>query len=243
MIGKSKSVIALIALFSGLGISQAVENRTAAGILASQTERTYIVQLDDNSGDLNRLQSTVATVLGRQVEFDTTYSHALTGASLELTAQEAQILDSVPGLTVGPNVTYAYPQVEVSERVVTDPAELEHANFTQETIHTDYSEYENAGKGIKIGILDTGLFYDQIATSTSSTGYEAFRPLTADELGATSYDQSDIETAKATAGYGAQVRTLLKRYGAAQLSAVKTEDYESLLLAAQAIGNEVGADE
>lgn len=201
MIGKSKSVIALIALFSGLGISQAVENRTAAGILASQTERTYIVQLDDNSGDLNRLQSTVATVLGRQVEFDTTYSHALTGASLELTAQEAQILDSVPGLTVGPNVTYAYPQVEVSERVVTDPAELEHANFTQETIHTDYSEYENAGKGIKIGILDTGLFYDQIATSTSSTGYEAFRPLTADELGATSYDQSDIETAKATAGF------------------------------------------
>ena len=48
--------------------------------------------------------------------------------------------------------------------------------------------------------------------------------------------------AKATAGYGAQVRALLKRYGAAQLSAVKTEDYASLLLAAQAIGNEVGAD-
>ena len=48
--------------------------------------------------------------------------------------------------------------------------------------------------------------------------------------------------AKATAGYGAQVRALLKRYGAAQLSAVKAEDYESLLLAAQAIGNEVGAD-
>ena len=46
----------------------------------------------------------------------------------------------------------------------------------------------------------------------------------------------------ATAGYGAQVRALLKRYGAAQLSAVKTEDYASLLLAAQAIGNEVGAD-
>ena len=38
------------------------------------------------------------------------------------------------------------------------------------------------------------------------------------------------------------MRALLKRYGAAQLSAVKTEDYASLLLAAQAIGNEVGAD-
>ena len=48
--------------------------------------------------------------------------------------------------------------------------------------------------------------------------------------------------AKATAGYGAQVRALLKRYGAAQLSAVKAKDYASLLLAARAIGNEGGAD-
>ena len=47
---------------------------------------------------------------------------------------------------------------------------------------------------------------------------------------------------KTAAGYGAQVRALLKRYGAAQLSAVKAEDYASLLLAARAIGNEVGAD-
>ena len=47
---------------------------------------------------------------------------------------------------------------------------------------------------------------------------------------------------KTAAGYGAQVRALLKKYGAAQLSAVKAEDYASLLLAARAIGNEVGAD-
>lgn len=47
---------------------------------------------------------------------------------------------------------------------------------------------------------------------------------------------------KTAAGYGAQVRALLKKYGAAQLSAVKPEDYPDLLLEAQAIGNEVGAD-
>lgn len=47
---------------------------------------------------------------------------------------------------------------------------------------------------------------------------------------------------KTAAGYGAQVRALLKKYGAAQLSAVKPEDYSGLLLEAQAIGNEVGAD-
>ena len=47
---------------------------------------------------------------------------------------------------------------------------------------------------------------------------------------------------KTAAGYGAQVRALLKKYGAAQLSAVKPEDYPKLLLDARAIGNEVGAD-
>ena len=59
------------------------------------------------------------------------------------------------------------------------------------------------------------------------------RPITKEEV------RAEL-AAKATAGYGAQVRALLKRYGAAQLSAVKAEDYASLLLAARAIGNEVG---
>ena len=48
--------------------------------------------------------------------------------------------------------------------------------------------------------------------------------------------------AKSAAGYGTQVRALLKRYGAAQLSAVNPDDYSSLLLEAQAIGNGVCAD-
>lgn len=47
---------------------------------------------------------------------------------------------------------------------------------------------------------------------------------------------------KTAAGHGAQVRALLKKYGAAQLSAVKPENYPNLLLDAQAIGNEVSAD-
>ncbi len=48
--------------------------------------------------------------------------------------------------------------------------------------------------------------------------------------------------AKSATGYGAQVRALLKRYGAAQLSAVNPDDYAALLLEAQAIGTEVDAD-
>ena len=47
--------------------------------------------------------------------------------------------------------------------------------------------------------------------------------------------------AKSAAGYGVQVRALLKRYGAAQLSVVNPDDYADLLLEAQAIGTEGGA--
>ena len=43
---------------------------------------------------------------------------------------------------------------------------------------------------------------------------------------------------KTAAGYGMQVRALLKRFGAAQLSAVDPDHYPALLLQAQAIGNE-----
>lgn len=47
---------------------------------------------------------------------------------------------------------------------------------------------------------------------------------------------------KTAAGYGVQVRALLKRFGAAQLSAVEPDYYPDLLLQAQAIGNEVDVD-
>ena len=61
----------------------------------------------------------------------------------------------------------------------------------------------------------------------------AAKPITKEEVRA--------ELASRTAaGYGAQVRALLKKYGAVQLSAVKVEDYADLLREARTIGNEVG---
>ena len=62
------------------------------------------------------------------------------------------------------------------------------------------------------------------------------RPITKEEV------RAEL-AAKSAAGYGVQVRALLKRYGAAQLSAVNPDDYADLLLEAQAIGTEVGADD
>ena len=61
------------------------------------------------------------------------------------------------------------------------------------------------------------------------------KPITKEEVRA-------VLAAKTSEGYGAQVRALLKKFGAAQLSAVEPDHYHNLMLQAQAIGNEVGAD-
>ena len=68
-----------------------------------------------------------------------------------------------------------------------------------------------------------------------ATEEPAPKPITKEEV------RAELAT-KSAAGYGAQVRALLKRYDAAQLSAVNPDDYQSLLLEAQAIGNGVCAD-
>lgn len=63
----------------------------------------------------------------------------------------------------------------------------------------------------------------------------AEKPITKEEVRA-------VLAAKSAEGYAPQVRALLKRFGAAQLSAVEPDYYPDLLLQAQAIGNEVDAD-
>ena len=76
----------------------------------------------------------------------------------------------------------------------------------------------------------TQLFSDEKPTAEAP----APKPITKEEV------RAEL-AAKCAAGYGVQVRALLKRYGAAQLSAVNPDDYADLLLEAQAIGTEGGA--
>ena len=58
----------------------------------------------------------------------------------------------------------------------------------------------------------------------------------------TKEDVRAVLAAKSAEGYAPQVRALLKRFGAAQLSAVEPDHYRALLEQAQTIGNEVGVD-
>lgn len=192
MIKKTKPLIALAALCSAFGISEAVSADTAAGIQAIQTPVEYIVAFSDDGGDLGVLNTVISNALGRSVEVGDTFERLITGEVVSITSAEATILRNIDGLTVSRNVTYAEPEAEGSGNVVTNPENSEYSNYTQETIGLDYSEAANAGAGIKIGILDTGLFYDQIGDGTG--GYAAFQPLTGDdELTDLSYSKSDVE--------------------------------------------------
>ncbi len=192
---KSKSILALVALFSAIGISQSVEARTSAGALLAQPKRSYIVKSQSNDGNLDGLQSVISNALGRKVAFDETFSNIMTGAVVDLTAAEADVLETVDGITIGNNNVYATPTAEAVSSVVSNPKELASSNFSQDTMHADYKEAENKGKGIKIGIVDTGLFYDQIASKADDTSYKAFRPLTADALNDRSLTEASVGTA------------------------------------------------
>ncbi len=75
----------------------------------------------------------------------------------------------------------------------------------------------------------TQLFYGEEPAEEAP----ASKPITKEEV------RAEL-AAKSAAGYGVQVRALLKRYGAAQLSAVNPDDYEDLFLETQAIGTEGG---
>ena len=58
------------------------------------------------------------------------------------------------------------------------------------------------------------------------------RPITKEEV------QAELTT-KCAAGYGPQVRALLRRYGVGQISALNPGDYEAVLYEAQFIGEKV----
>lgn len=70
--------------------------------------------------------------------------------------------------------------------------------------------------------------------SEKTDSLPATKPITKEQV-------RTILAAKTAEGYGTQVRALLRKYGATQLSAVKPAEYSDLMLEAQAIGNEVSA--
>lgn len=177
---KSKSLLALMALLSAFGISEAVKADTHAGIEATQSdEHQYIVRFDGN-GDVKALGTVVSNLLNREVDvIDSIDSELIQAGLIKMTSAEASVLNKA-GLIATPNVVYSQPNAQATSEIITDPSSTGHANFTQETIDVDYTKAPSAGAGIKIGILDTGLYYDQISDDPNSQGYQAFRALPED---------------------------------------------------------------
>ena len=81
-----------------------------------------------------------------------------------------------------------------------------------------------------------------IETLTEMFSAEKTAPVTPAPKPITKEDVRAVLAGKSAEGYAPQVRALLKRFGAAQLSAVEPDHYRTLLEQANAIGNEVGAD-
>lgn len=191
-----KSLLVALTAVSVLGLSAVMTGKTELAANQVLQSGDYIVvsnaKPNGTLSDVKALQALVSKTIQRPVSLTRAYTDIFVGGALHLSGEEAEALKGVPGITLYRSNVYALPQVDKASETVTDPASLKYANFSQETLSIDYSKVSNKGAGIKIGIMDTGLYYDQVASSADANTYQAFRPLAGDALTATSLTQEQV---------------------------------------------------
>ncbi|MFC4819964.1 S8 family serine peptidase [Dokdonella ginsengisoli] len=117
----------------------------------------------------NAFLSTAGATLGRPLQAKFTYTHALNGMAVELTADEAAQLAKMPGVV----------SVRKSEllRLATDsgPAWIGAPSIWQGTATGGAAGTQ--GEGMLIGIIDTGINFDSPSfAATSADGYQHVNP-------------------------------------------------------------------
>ena len=148
-------------------------------LAATSPEATGEARLDTDSADSRAYLDHLAEVqeeagleieelLGRDVEVTDTYTHALNGIALELSAEEATALVGQPGIAaVEPDQQWEL-DTDVSNEIINSPA-----IWAGET----GSEIGTKGEGVIVGMLDTGVNADHPSfAATDGEGYTHTNP-------------------------------------------------------------------
>lgn len=205
--------IGLLAFVASMGVSCSVSQSVSVSPLVVDQKADYIVGFaDGNQGQLKSLTGKIEAVLKRSVPVKDTIEGSLVNAEVvSITRSEANALKAaIPGLSVSKNIQYAAP--EATETPDLDhPENLPIRNDSQATMGVNgYANVPNKGKGIKIGVLDTGLYADQVyvpGTNPENDTYPAFRPLEQDQMNESSYTQEEAEQKIKTIGFGKYVNS------------------------------------
>lgn len=200
---KNKKILislASLAILGGsivLGMSSLEQSTFALG-----TKRNYIVSFKDSSSYNeatfeNKLRELVGT---GNYKINATYSGGLfNGAAVTLNSGYKDIIESWSFVSgVFNDTVYSLPTSSISQgdsvKAVAATTNVDTAksttSYSRATMKIQDSSQNIAapqkqGLGTVIAVLDTGLFYNQVATTADDTSTKAFRPLASDDESAT----------------------------------------------------------
>lgn len=178
-------MLSILALGSLSAVEQA---KTESNSKYFDKKEVYIVSL--KNGD----ESTRKSFLSRlstldNYEIRNEYNHAITGYSISLTSDEADTVlkfKEVDG--VYHNQIYSEPTTTLEES-----DGFAYDSGSSKTMDIDYSVATHRGAGITIGILDTGLYMNQVADNASDTSDKAFRPLSGTALNSAVFTEESLK--------------------------------------------------
>lgn len=154
---------------------------------------TYIVTLKDSYTPNKRgsFLANLGTLLNQQYTIEATYSELFQGYAISF---PETMIASVRGLTGVTGVygtsAYSAPEDNGDSTYATDSK----TSYSRETMDVDWNKQTNKGAGATIGIIDTGIFYTQVAESRDDTSEKAFRPLSASAHEKAQFkSQSDVD--------------------------------------------------
>ena len=181
---KIKSLISLATLFGVMGLCAQAAPVELEGIDGGSTD-TYMVAVNGEAGteSANRTTQSVINQIGYLFDHDDytikyVYDTVYNGFAITTTSAVAEAIRGLSNVaSVNVEHTYAAPEDVETDGVDSgissaDNGYLEEklGNYSKETVHATDSEIKSAtgndsvaaGSGIKIGIIDTGLFLNQV---------------------------------------------------------------------------------
>lgn len=192
---KSKILLtSLLGLATAFSISAINKANVEDAALKVGQRHTYIVTLKDTYTPNNRASFlySLGNLLDNQYKIDATYSTIFQGYAINFPSSMVNSVRHLPGVTgVYGTSVYSMPNDSINDTTATDAyAADSHNSYSRETMDVDWTKQTNKGAGSTIGIIDTGLFFTQVANSADDTSEKAFRP-----LGSTAHEKAQFKDA------------------------------------------------
>lgn len=179
---KKRILLPAISALALLGVGTLTAHQNEAAIQSFGVTHDYLVELADGSAQTrNAFLAGLTHIVGTQYQVKNVYSHAFTGVNVSFNANALDAVGKLPNVKgIFGNTHYDLPE-EAANPLAGTSSGVAKDNYSRETMNVDFATQTQKGKGVTIGILDTGLFYTQVAAEANEPD-KAFLPLTGDSL-------------------------------------------------------------